>query len=1019
MKSRHTFFATLIAVVLWGMTAALAVAAPTLSISPTVVEPGGTVVMTTSGFNPGGYNATLVVDFVPIQDIYIPAGGARTFTWYAPTDIAIGGHDIYLCASCSQGDLEEVTNDVRITVVSGNLTGNEYNLQPWAMEVTQGVRAGFAVRTPPDASFDLADEPAVHVANRRTVVRLYPWVEGGPLFSRVYSVRARLWVTRDGVTYGPIASVAPNVSIVRPEATIDDVRANMQSTWNFILPPEATSLASTETSGSFDLMVEINPDGPWHHAECATCFDDNTITLNNNEIRHVGRSNNYGLKLRGHLMEANVVQADSSTNFVRRPTVSEYISTVRKMFDVLPIADGNRGIRLMPWRIADWNGTQDEWDPVQDDFLITNFLPGGDLVSAPPNDFYGFFYSGDTNCGGHAKRASPFFRSSTCTHSYIAAHELNHAIGAAHAGNGHGENEGGGYDHDYPGWHGQVEDYSWGVNVYNLQLYPPRIPLSDIEVHDFMSYGGTIEWVSNYSWNLAAENLGTPEISLDKANAGLRYRKFPGVDKSTANVLDYVSFRGRYDNVGPIELAAFLGSWEPNGNQGDGTFDLEFTDASGAFLTSVSPTLNRFQDIDQSFGMFAEAVALPVGWQEMTLREGNTVVQTWTRSANPPQVNLISPAPNFQWANTGNVTIDWTASDADGDQLVYRLLGQQGTDNEVFTLAADLTAMSVTLNLSKLPGGGDWTLQLEASDGFDRTTSQLVSGSMDPTPPQVGILEPKPDSIFLVDQTIVAMGLSADLQGDIDDGNMAWYLDGTWVGAGSSFELPAATVGVHQLELIVHNNHQLAGSSAIQFEVLNQLVTPQLTAPANGTTGTSHAVQLDWDPVPGAVSYRVIVGDTPEFGGQVGEVGNITESEGTFNIPLDVNFEVFWRIMAEHGSGPSAWSETWSFTPENSVTSVDEVPQQLATTLTAYPNPFNPATKIAFDLSQSGKVSVEIYDLTGRLVRALYRGNKEAGHHELIWNGRDERAMGVSSGSYLVRLVTAQGALNHRVQLLK
>ena len=1014
MTGRRRLNTMIAAALLVGLTTTPALANPTLSINPTLVQVGGSVEMTTTGFVPGGYDVDLVVDGSTIQQIYIPAGGARTFTWNLPPEVGVGGHDIALCAACGQGDLEEATDNVRITVSSGNLTGSEFNLQPWGIEVTQGVRADFAFRTPPEAGSDLADEAAVHVANRRTVVRVYPWVETGPDITRVYNVVARLWVTRDGVTYGPVNSAAPTVWEVRADATLESVRSNLRRSWNFVLPSEAVSLAPTETSGSFDLFVEVNPAGPWQIPECPTCLDDNTIRLNNNEFRHVGRSSSYAVKLRGHLVEANVEQSDGSTNFVRRPTVTEFANTVRKMFDVLPIADGNRGIRLMPWRNVDWEGTQDGWDPVQDLDLIRDYLPGGSLTSAPPNDFYGFFYSGDTNCGGHALRDTPFFRTPTCVNSYVAAHELNHAIGASHAGNGHGEGAGGGYDHAYPGSHGEVESNSWGVNVYNLKLYPPRDPATSIETHDFMSYGGTTEWVSRYSWDLTAENLGTPEIDLGK-----RRLAFPDPDKSQTDATDYVAFKGLRGAIGPIDVDPFFGGWSPDGSQGDGSFQLEFTGANAVFLSSVSPTLHRAQDLDQQLEMFAEAIALPIGWEQMTLYEGTNALQTWTRSANPPQVSLTSPAPDFQWANTGIATLAWTSFDADGDDLVYRVSGQHGTDGEVFVLANGLTSETYDLDLASLPGGGNWTLAVEASDGLDHTWSQTVDGWVDPTPPQVMILEPPADAVFVAGQDVVAMALAADLQGEIPDTDLGWYLDGNWVGAGSSFELPAVTVGVHQLELITYNNYQLAGNASLQFTVVAQLVAPQPVAPADGAVDIPRAVLLDWDPVPGAVSYRVMLGDSPNFDGQTGEEGNISGTQINFDVPLEYNQTIYWRVMAEHGSAPSDWSPVRSFTPVNPATAVDDLPTLHDTAMSVYPNPFNPATTIAFDLPRPGPVAVEVYDLAGRRVRALFSGPREAGHHELTWNGRDEQGLGVGSGVYLVRLVTTQGALTQRALLLK
>ena len=64
--------------------------------------------------------------------------------------------------------------------------------------------------------------------------------------------------------------------------------------------------------------------------------------------------------------------------------------------------------------------------------------------------------------------------------------------------------------------------------------------------------------------------------------------------------------------------------------------------------------------------------------------------------------------------------------------------------------------------------------------------------------------------------------------------------------------------------------------------------------------------------------------------------------------------------------------------------------------VSAYPNPFNPATTLAFSVDRRGEVEVLIHDLRGALVARVFRGEMEAGAHEVTW-----RADGLPSGVYL------------------
>jgi hypothetical protein len=76
-------------------------------------------------------------------------------------------------------------------------------------------------------------------------------------------------------------------------------------------------------------------------------------------------------------------------------------------------------------------------------------------------------------------------------------------------------------------------------------------------------------------------------------------------------------------------------------------------------------------------------------------------------------------------------------------------------------------------------------------------------------------------------------------------------------------------------------------------------------------------------------------------------------------------------------------------------------PTPAATRLASvYPNPFNPATNIAFELREPAAVSLEIYNVAGMHVRSLVNAPYPAGRYTAVWDGRDNRGLAVSSGVY-------------------
>jgi hypothetical protein len=79
-----------------------------------------------------------------------------------------------------------------------------------------------------------------------------------------------------------------------------------------------------------------------------------------------------------------------------------------------------------------------------------------------------------------------------------------------------------------------------------------------------------------------------------------------------------------------------------------------------------------------------------------------------------------------------------------------------------------------------------------------------------------------------------------------------------------------------------------------------------------------------------------------------------------------------------------------------------------------YPNPFNPATTIAYRLAVSSEVLLQVYDLNGRLVATLQQGMRQAGEHRAEFDGSN-----LASGTYIVRLQADGLQLTRMMTLLK
>jgi hypothetical protein len=102
---------------------------------------------------------------------------------------------------------------------------------------------------------------------------------------------------------------------------------------------------------------------------------------------------------------------------------------------------------------------------------------------------------------------------------------------------------------------------------------------------------------------------------------------------------------------------------------------------------------------------------------------------------------------------------------------------------------------------------------------------------------------------------------------------------------------------------------------------------------------------------------------------------------------------------------------------EGSVAANDsyEIPDtDITTQITLFPNPFNPVTNIQYELAETGKVLLEIYNMKGRKVDTLIDEKIEAGKHSIIWN-----AAGFSSGIYFLSFETEIRRETKKLILLK
>ena len=84
-----------------------------------------------------------------------------------------------------------------------------------------------------------------------------------------------------------------------------------------------------------------------------------------------------------------------------------------------------------------------------------------------------------------------------------------------------------------------------------------------------------------------------------------------------------------------------------------------------------------------------------------------------------------------------------------------------------------------------------------------------------------------------------------------------------------------------------------------------------------------------------------------------------------------------------------------------------------------YPNPFNPFTKISYNISENTDVTLSIYDMRGRMIKSLVKKNQTAGRYLVEWNATDDYGNNVGAGVYIYQLRSGNKTFSQKMILMK
>jgi hypothetical protein len=364
------------------------------------------------------------------------------------------------------------------------------------------------------------------------------------------------------------------------------------------------------------------------------------------------------------------------------------------------------------------------------------------------------------------------------------AHELGHNFNRLHAPCGTSD----GLDASFPYAQGKIE--AFGFDPDTQQIYDPA------KTYDFMSYCNPA-WTSPYTFKALYQQIGGPTVIA-----------------STGSVeeQDYLLVSGEVDSgAGTGQLGEAYVDARPVGTDdgaGEGPYVLEVRASEGSVLFTrhfdpmVIPLRDDASDADVAATPWLEVLPFPAGARRIVLLHGGIELDAREVSAHAPVVTVVSP--NGGETLSGAVDVHWSASDVDGDDLVYTL--QYSVDGGETWSAVDvnLSGTQYRMDTEVMAGTTQGKVRVLVSDGINTAADESDDVFSVPSkPPEVYILWPESGQVFEPQEMVLLQGAAYDLEdGPLADEALTWTSDRDG-GLGSGEEVPALGLspGWHDISL--------------------------------------------------------------------------------------------------------------------------------------------------------------------------------------------------------------------------
>jgi hypothetical protein len=214
-------------------------------------------------------------------------------------------------------------------------------------------------------------------------------------------------------------------------------------------------------------------------------------------------------------------------------------------------------------------------------------------------------------------------------------------------------------------------------------------------------------------------------------------------------------------------------------------------------------------------------------------------------------------------------------------------------------------------------------------------------------------------------------------------------------------------------------NVAVGSGGPTETNVLLRPLNPRPPAPVTvypplDTTLTVDTLEFIWNSSVYADYYLFELYYADDMANPVYVDSTVADTSYLVSTPLDDSVYA-WRVKGGNVNGWGPYSELWSFTVDASASAGE--PVNIPSVFRLHqniPNPFNPATRLSFNISENSDAIIEIYNVLGQKVDKIELNSLSPGEHAVIWDGT-----GFPSGVYFYRLTAGDRFEIRKMTLLK